>query len=77
MRKFTYQPMDSGHFFASSIAEWRAGTDLEKLIKAMKAGGLNFSLFYVPLPEDSAYKIANFMPQTGGVIHLGTYKVKA
>jgi len=71
--KFTFK--NEGHFYASSLAEWKTDTDPEKLIKAMKAGGYNFSLHYVPLPEKAHYKIEHYSPVVEGSVFLGMYKI--
>jgi len=65
--------VSEGHFFVSSMATWRTGTDPEALIKAMKREGLNFSLWYVPAPAKTGYEIKWFAPQVEGSICLATW----
>jgi hypothetical protein len=67
------------HFYASSVATWATTTetrDLRALIKLMEKQGFNYSLFYVPLPADSSYKIERFVPQVAGLIWLGHFEAK-
>lgn len=59
------------HYFASSVAEWRTGTDLDALIKAMKRGGFPFNIYRVDLPETAEYEIDYYRPQVGpGKLHF-------
>ncbi len=50
------------HFFASSAADWRTGTNLEEVIRQMKSLGYPFNLFKVHLPATAAYKISRYQP---------------
>jgi hypothetical protein len=78
-RKLVFKPADCGtphHFFASSVAEWRTNTDMEKLIADMRAVGYVFNLFYVPVPADAPYKISMYTPQVEGTIMLGFFEPK-
>lgn len=61
------------HFFASSVASWRAMIDLGELIQIMKKDSYAFNVWLVPGPEDTPYKIANFTPQVEGAIWLAFY----
>lgn len=71
MGKFVVE--SEGHFFVSSVAEWRTGTDIEKLIKAMKSGGFPFKVIWVPLPEKAHYSINYYAPEVEGCILLASY----
>jgi len=69
------------HFFVSTAAEWRTGTDIEKLIvdvrkstKKMGFSGLTIMAFYVPVDEKAHYQISQYAPQVEGTIFLGQYK---
>jgi len=64
------------HFYASSIGQWRTSTDLPKLIKQMQADRLPYSLWYVPLAEDTPYEIQRYAPQVDGATFLGNYNFK-
>ena len=75
-KKFTFEANRQYHFFASSIAEWRVDTDVEKLIKFMKAGGFSFTLFFVPVDPKEKYKINAHIPEVEGAEFLGVYKMK-
>lgn len=74
------QPFDSqnakkidGHFFTSSIAEWRTGKDPEALIAAMQANGYPFCLIWVPLPEDAQYTIEHYVPNVPGAFLIASW----
>lgn len=64
------------HFYASSIAEWRTGTDLVKLIKTMQSDDFEFVIYYVPLPADAPYNIKSYIPAVDDIVYLGTYNKK-
>lgn len=67
------------HFYASSVATWATTTesrDLRALIKLMESEGFNYSLFYVPLPSDSNYKIERYVPVVEGIVWLGHFEPK-
>lgn len=64
------------HFFASSFMEWRTNKDPAALMRQMDNLGENYSLYYVPLPEDASYKINFFVPQVDGVLFLARYVAK-
>ena len=65
-----------GHLFASSVAEWRTGTDLDKLVKAMKKGGYPFRVIWVPLPPEAHYKISDYLPEVEGCVLIAKYDKK-
>ena len=63
-----------GHFFVSSVAEWHTGRDAEGLIKAMRREPFPFALWFVPLPENAAYKIKNYGPEEStGAVQVASY----
>lgn len=51
------------HYFASSLASWQVGRDLDALVRRMKSDGLAFNVWRVDLPETAPYKINYFCPQ--------------
>lgn len=53
------------HYFASSLAEWRTGTDLVKLIADMERSGFPFNVYRVELPADAPYEIEYYRPKLG------------
>lgn len=69
--------MEKGHFFASSVGEWRVDTDLVALVKYMKRHNLPFNIWYVPLDKKAPYEIRWFAPQVEGVVHIGFHSQKA
>lgn len=73
-------PQNEFHFYASSVADWATtneARDLRALIKMMDKLGYPYSLFYVPLPSDAAYKIKRYEPEVEGIIWLGNFEPKA
>jgi len=65
-----------GHFFASSVAEWKADTNLDKLLRFMKGGNMTFSLWFVPCDIDTEYEIDWYKPLFDGAIMIATYNTK-
>ncbi len=59
------------HYFVSSVAEWKTGTNLEELKKHMIRSGFEFAIWKVPGDEDSEYEIRSFVPQVEGREYLG------
>ena len=75
-KQLTIEIPTSIHFYASSAATWVTGTDPEVLLKRIRkedGNKFNHTLWYVPLPEDAAYKIEMYAPMVEGAIRLGTY----
>lgn len=68
--------MQSRHFFAASLAEWRVDQDIERLIRRMKKGGFAFSLWYVPTAIEQDYDVERFIPQVEGAVFLTTIHPK-
>ena len=69
---------DQGHYFVTSIAEWRTGKDLFKLISDAKKTAINvfkgrgipctkIIACYVPLPESAHYEIQEYLPVVKGM----------
>lgn len=54
---------DPIHYFASSLAEWKTGTDLVALIEAMKRSRFPFNVYRVDLPADAPYGIEYYRPK--------------
>lgn len=75
-RKFKLKPPGDGHYYASSVAEWRVHDDIELLMGSMKAGGFPFVLIWVPLPIDADYQIDHFVPEVEGCIKLAEYLIE-
>jgi hypothetical protein len=65
------------HYFASSLASWRTGTDLDKLIADMKRENFPFNVYRVELPETAAYAINYYTPQVDPeqLHHVGFWEV--
>jgi hypothetical protein len=63
----------TGHFYLSSVAEWRTGRDLPKLITAMRRSGFPFMVYWVPVSEADQYRIENYAPQVPGAVQIATY----
>lgn len=65
------------HFFASSIGEWATTTDnrtLLDLLNLMEGSSFDYSLWKVPGPWDTDYKIEHYAPQVSGAEYLGRFK---
>lgn len=71
-KNFDGEPIH-GHYFVSSIMEWKTGMDIGALVAHFKRNKQPFMIFWVPLPESESYKIDNFMPQVEGSIPLTRY----
>lgn len=67
------QEFQQGHFFVASIAEWRSGRDIEALIKHMRTEEFGFTVWWVPVPQDSEYNIKNFAPKVKGAVQVASY----
>lgn len=65
------------HYFASSIASWKTGDDLDKLIADMKRDGFPFNVFRVDLPGTATYKIAYYRPEVAPekLHHVGFWEI--
>jgi hypothetical protein len=65
------------HYFASSLASWKTGTDLDKLIADMKRDGFPFNVYRVDLPPSATYKINQFQPQVAPerLHHVGFWEI--
>lgn len=63
----------TGHFFVSSVAEWRAGRDVEKLIAGMRHEPYPFTVWFVPLPISESYSIERFGPKVDGAVQVASY----
>ena len=62
-----------GHFYASSVADWKTGTDIEEVLKHMRRERFPFSVWYVPVPEQSAYTIRGYGPAVKGAVRIARY----
>lgn len=59
------------HFFASSVATWKALPDLRELIKFMDKEKFTYSIWYLPIPHGTDYDITYYTPQVEGRVYLG------
>ena len=66
--------LDTGHYYASSVAEWHVDNDLEKLIKFFKSEDFPFTISFVPLPIDADYEIRNYAPDVAGRVVIAKYR---
>lgn len=62
------------HYFVTSCAEWRVGTDLAELKRAFRRDGLEFGIWKVPAPLDAEYEIQMFRPMVEGAEFLGKFQ---
>ena len=68
------QPTDF-HFYASTPFTWATTTDerdLPALMKIMDLDKLPYTLWYLPVPSTTDYKIKWYAPQVEGALYLGT-----
>ena len=72
-KKLKPNMIEEGHFFLSSVATWRTGTDLIALLAYMKREGYPFSVWWVPVPVDMEYSIKFYAPQIEGSIQMMIY----
>lgn len=63
----------NGHFYASSVAEWRTGLDPVALIALMQTGGFPFRVWWVPVSRDAHYKIVQYAPDVVGSVVVASY----
>lgn len=63
------------HFFGTSVGEWYADADFDAVKKRMERGGLNFSIYYVPVNVREPYEIRQFAPQVPGAKFLGHWEM--
>lgn len=64
------------HFYVNNVLEWRTGTDLIALMKAMNRQKKTYWIWYVPLEEDSEYDIKWYAPQVKGAFVLQVVEYK-
>lgn len=79
MKKFKFSKNYTaalGHFYSSSLAQWKVDEDPAALVAHMKRDNYPFTLWFVPVPITADYKIMEYMPQVDGAMYLGTYKVE-
>lgn len=76
VKKLKHQAEDNKHFYASSVYTWKVDTDLDALLKYMKAEGAPFQVILVPLPVKAHYEIEYYMPQVKGCVSLGLWSNK-
>lgn len=61
------------HYFASSVGEWKVGTDCPALVRQMQRNGLEFTLWRLPVSIKAEYQIRQFVPQVEGAEYLGKF----
>ena len=69
---------DSFHFYGCNGWEWKTSEDLFEVVNWFQNQKYNdkkmrYSLWFVPLPNDSKYKISQYAPQVDGTQFMGTY----
>lgn len=71
--------MEEQHYFITSALHWHTGTKLHELIAKQKRKDRNkkapynastYSVYVVPVPEKTHYKIENYAPQVEGATLL-------
>lgn len=67
------------HFYASNYATWATTTpqrDLSDLLKFMDSQKETYSLYLVPVPWDTPYKISRYAPQIDGAKEVAFIEFK-
>jgi hypothetical protein len=64
------------HFYASSFCTWKTGADMREVLAHMEKEGYEYTLWYVPVSNDSNYEIRYYAPQVEGSFVLGTFTPK-
>ena len=64
------------HFYASSFCTWKTGEDMRDVINHMEKEGHEYTLWYVPMSNDSNYQIKYYAPQVAGSFVLSTFTPK-
>jgi hypothetical protein len=67
-------PPEDQHYFISSVAQWRTGTDLPGMIEEMKRDGYMFNVWLIPLKPDAPYQIEYYAPKVEGRVYLGAFE---
>lgn len=70
-----FKVKNCGHFYATSICQWKVSENMEELVSAMKKDGFIFVVFWVPLPVDAEYEINSFSPDVKGCVKIAEYTV--
>ena len=71
--------LDSQHFYASNAYSWVTTTpqrDLVDLLKYMDSDKMSYTLWLVPKPWNTAYKISQYVPQVEGAKELAFFEFK-
>ena len=63
-------------FYGSNVFEWKTSENLNEVTAWFEKQKVAYSLFYLPVPNDSSYNIEFYTPQVEGAVYLGTYKNK-
>lgn len=78
--KLQFQPQKGHrtpcHYFASSVASWKASDNLDDVLDYMKKDGYPFNLWKIPLPPEAEYKISNYSPQVEGCTFIGFWGIE-
>jgi hypothetical protein len=77
----SFHKEDAFHFYGTNAWEWKTSGDLFEVIAWFQNQKYNnkkqrYTLWYVPLPPDAAYKISQYAPQVEGAEFMGTYEGK-
>jgi hypothetical protein len=64
------------HFYASSFCTWKTSPDIREVIKHMEKEGYNYTLWYVPAPDEANYEIRWYAPQVEGAFVIGQFEAK-
>lgn len=69
--------LNNMHFYASSVQTWattKPGRDLHDLLKYMDSEKMSYSLYLVPVPWNTGYKISRYAPQVDGAKEIAFFR---
>lgn len=64
---------ENGHWFASSVLNWRTGTDLRKVLNQLRrddGADMDVIIWWVPLPESANYDLRHYHPVNVGAKYI-------
>jgi hypothetical protein len=64
------------HFYATSSGSWKTSEDLRDVMYQMEKEGLFYTLWFIPVADDSPYDIRIYAPQVPGAFIIGQYTPK-
>ena len=75
MKTKHHNQSDTAHFFLTSVATWLStgpNQTLRDCVMQMEREGLQYAVWFIPLPHDAPYEIRSFVPQAEGAVWVET-----